>query len=122
MSHKNKMFKLVSATAASFTLVTTTHAVPTQVSAFDTPGCDVLSVPTLVDELGNPPVFPGNELISSQSLGPSLIFACPSMAMAVPGSVVVGMTNLTTTTWSNVWYVADFQTKITNINGLVNAG
>jgi hypothetical protein len=105
------------AAAAIAGLSTAAWAVPTQVVGADTPGCDVLNIPLNVDELGTN-VFPTNELISSKWLGPTTILACPTSAGAIT-SQLIEITNLTTTTWNQVWYVGDPGTTITNEDGIV---
>jgi hypothetical protein len=104
--------------AACLMLGSTAVAVPTTVSGIDTPGCDVLSVPTVVDELGTN-VFPANELIASQYLGVTNLVACPTSDLSTPNHLVQ-ITNLTATTWQQVWYVANPSTMLTNDDGPTN--
>jgi len=94
------------------------YAVPTTVTSLDTPKCDVLSVPTSVDELGTT-IFPLNELISSKWLGPTPQIACPMSFVGIP-SQLIEITNLTSTTWSQVWYAGNSTTAISNDDGLIN--
>jgi hypothetical protein len=105
---------LVVALAASTAL-----AVPTTVTHQDIPNCcDFLFVPTNVDELGEV-IFPANELITATEI-PTPIVACPSQPNNQIASVQVSITNLTGRSFSNLWYVADPETTITNKDGLVN--
>ncbi|MBC8108641.1 MAG: PEP-CTERM sorting domain-containing protein [Anaerolineae bacterium] len=83
--------------------------VPTVVIPEETPDCDPLVVPTLVDELGNPPAFTPfpDELITSTSTFTS-VSACPPMdAAGMPNALVV-MTNMTVRAFRDLWYVGDF--------------
>ena len=92
---------------------------PTTVTHADIPDCDVLIVPTNVDELGRF-VFPANELIAAQTLGQISYIACP--ADALPGNIStrVEITNLTGQQWTDVWYVGNPETTFTNTDGVVN--
>lgn len=83
-----------------------------------TPQCDVLSMPTNVDELGEFTVFPVGEQISSQTLSsgpPVCITDDPTML-----DFVVDMRNLTGKTFDQVWYVANPDTDISNFDGIAN--
>lgn len=113
---------LLIAAAAS----TVVHAVPMTVTSLETPSCDVLPSLSFVHELGNAPLFPANELISSNS-GNTLASACPSMDNPNIPNRFVRMTNLSGIAWFEVFYVADAigplgGTTISNEDGLVNAG
>jgi hypothetical protein len=76
-----------------------------------------------LDELGNPPAFPPDEAISS-SVGGTAPSACPSNDGPLP-NVVVSITNLTTKSFPNVWYVGDsaaaLETTLSNTDGQINA-
>lgn len=113
--------------AAGFLLVLPTLllAVPTDVIYNDLPHCDPLLVPQRVDELGLGPVFPLDELISAAATFTQQV-ACPADNPEIPNALVV-MTNLTTTPWAHVWYVADpffdtgaVGTTISNFDGVVD--
>lgn len=100
-------------------------AVPTEVLHQDLEHCDPLIVPPKVDELGLAPVFPLDELISSAATFTQQA-ACIHDNPQLVNALVV-MTNLTTTAWSDVWYVADpfFDTgapgtSISNYDGVVD--
>jgi hypothetical protein len=102
-------------------------ALPVTVSAVDWPICDPLGLSgedIPLDELGNPPAFPPDEAISSSVVGtaPS---ACPSNDGPAP-NIVVSMTNLTTRSFADVWYVGDavaaLETMLSNTDGQINAG
>jgi len=94
-------------------------AVPTIVTFVDTPGCDVLNGPANVDELGTK-TFPANETIFAGTAGITFTPACPSSATPGGTHYALNLKNLTGVPWTDVWYVADPQTTITNIDGLVN--
>jgi hypothetical protein len=90
-------------------------AVPTTVGHSDTAPCDVLSVPTAVDELGIG--FPDDELISA-SVTPFNLTVCAGDGPTV--NARVSITNLTPTSFTHLWYVADPETSLSNIDGTVN--
>ena len=97
-------------------------AVVTAVTPLDTPLCDVLSVPAVVEELGNTPPFPVGEQIASAPLGSSPPFSpCPGGVDSpfVPNQRV-SITNLNSVAFIDVWYVADPETNISNTDGTVN--
>src|SRR5947207_1474170 len=96
----NPLIKLVA--LAGLVLAPRVLAVPTTVTSVDTPGCDVLSVPPMVDELGRQ-IFPPNEHIDSGTPGPISVFACPSSAPAGSVATLVRMVNFTGIPWDNVW-------------------
>jgi hypothetical protein len=101
----------------------TTLAVPTPSFWIDTDRQDPLWTPDIVDELGNPPLFPPDELILSDFV-PTQLISCPeNFNPNVPwGNVLVSITNLTPTSWTDLWYVADPETQLTNDDGIINAG
>src|SRR5262245_25233473 len=102
-------------------------AVPTSVTFSDSPNCDVLSVPALVEELGNPaspPVgpsgpFPADEAIASTSTTGGEI-GCSNSPGEVGAGPLIRITNLTTTAFDNVWYVGDQSVSFVNFDGLIN--
>lgn len=82
----------------------------------DGPLCDLHGPQIAVEELGNLPVFPTNEWIDSTSTFTQLI-ACPATDNpAIPNALVV-ITNMTPTTWQNLYYVADPETMFSNVDG-----
>jgi hypothetical protein len=111
---------------AAFTLGLTltpnvAQAVPTPVVHVETPDCDPLFLPQLVDELGFTPPFPVDERIEAVATFTNQ-FACPLTDIpGLPNALVV-MTNLTTPprAFREVWYVKDRETSYTNFDGLVN--
>jgi hypothetical protein len=105
------------------------QAVPTTVTHDDTAGCDVLSVPRAVHELGEAPAFANfpTELISAVATFITTP-ACAATDEADPNALVV-ITNLTGLSWSDLWYVGDPPnatggggTSFTNVDGVVNGG
>jgi hypothetical protein len=107
---------LVSLATAAF-LPAAADAVPMLVNGFDTPGCDVLVVPPQVEELGIG--FPLGERIDAVTIGFSPP-ACPSSAVVGQPNYRIRITNFNNVTFNNVWYVADHETRITNVDGIVN--
>jgi len=112
-----KQRKLLTGMAGAILPAAWAGAIPLTVTAVDTPGCDVLSVPANVEELGIS--FPLGERIDAATIGFSPP-ACPSSALAGP-HYRIRITNFNSVTFNNVWYVADSPiTRITNEDGLVN--
>jgi hypothetical protein len=92
----------------------------------DLPHCDPLFLPLVVHELGNAPLFPPVELISSASTFTDLTACVGTDNPNMPNALVV-ITNLTTTFWRDVHYVGDAgpsgpETSLTNFDGLVTGG
>jgi hypothetical protein len=79
--------------------------------------CDVLSVPAQVEELGIQPPFPADEAISASDKV-VLSEGCKDLSSVV--DIRLKITNLTSTDFAEVWYVADPETSIANRDGLVN--
>ncbi len=97
------------------------HAVIVTVNSSDTPGCDVLIVPTIVDELGDPFVFPTGEQIAHlviNTLEQSVCVGMPSDP-SLPDSQIM-ITNLQAFAFTQVWFVMDFGGTFSNSDGLVN--
>lgn len=82
--------------------------------------CDDLIVPVDVDELGLIGVFPTDEQIEAGASFTDEI-ACPGSYLpnGIPNTLVT-IVNLTPTYFDNLWYVADPETRFTNVDGLVN--
>ena len=104
----------LTAAAASLSFASWTQVVHT-----DIPPCDPLSIPFDVDELGSPMTpFPADELIDHTTSGTwnpvCLMTDDPTVV-----DPVVAITNLTGRTFAEVWYVADVETRISNVDGLV---
>jgi hypothetical protein len=94
------------------------QAVPTVVSYVDGRQ-DPLVVPEAVHELGN--AFPPGELITSFTVAFTQYNPCPvNWNPDGPANVLVSMTNKTQMAWSEVWYVADEETSLTNDDGWIN--
>jgi hypothetical protein len=96
-------------------------AVSTLVTSADAPGCDVLAIPTTpVDELGTAPPFPVGERIGAVA-ATTATTACSSLTTDNPliANALVSITNLNAIAFSDVWYVADYDTALTNADGLV---
>jgi hypothetical protein len=92
-------------------------AVPVTVTHQNLAPCDFLLVPDAVDELGL--VFPVDERISSAFHDELDQPACIPTNQAIVDQIV-DITNLTTRSFNELWYVADPETTITNVDGLVN--
>src|SRR5262245_5971424 len=109
-------------------------AVLTTVTSIDTGFCDVLSVPSTVDELGGmggivlpsqpalPTLFPVGERILTGALGSSPnVTACGAAGGILDSAAIpnqrVAITNLNSVAYSDLWYVADLNTFLTNVDG-----
>lgn len=92
-------------------------AVPTVVVSVDTPSCDGLMVPSPVDELGTG-IFPPGELIASGAVFTPMIACVPTDTPFA--DALVSITNLNAIPFSDLWYVADPETGLTNVDGLIN--
>jgi hypothetical protein len=82
----------------------------------DTPGCDNHGTLLAYEELGTAPLFPVDELIVATHTFVSLV-PCPPMHAGLPSALVV-MTNLSGRDWENLFYVANPETSLTNVDGL----
>jgi hypothetical protein len=103
------------------------RAVPTNVTAFDTPHCDPLIPMNFVHELGDAPVFPTNELLlSAETITQQS--ACPSHDNPLLINTRIRIVNLSGLFWQDMHYVADINTattpgtSISNEDGIVNGG
>ncbi len=101
------------------------YAVPTSVvhqdaeNADGTTRCDPLLIPTNVDEIGDAAFFPPGEELSHTGTQTSLS-SCPDFDSPVEVNVLVIMTNLTGRNLTEVWYVANDETRISNYDGFAN--
>lgn len=102
-------------------------AVGVIVGSSDTPGCDVLSVPTNVDELGDPtvgagtPPFPPGEQITHSVVNTIELTVCTNMTsnpLMVDAQITI--TNLQAFAFYQVWFVMDTGGTFSNADGLVN--
>ena len=98
---------------------TTATAVPTPILSLDTPDCDPLFIPNLVDELGFSPPFPVDERLEATATFTQQP-ACPAMDDPAMPNALVFMTNLTLPprAFHDVWYVKDRETGLTNPDGI----
>jgi len=116
-----RTIKMSLLTVATLALLTNqVFAVPTLMVDLETPQCDVLSIPTEVDELGDFNVFPSDEALFASDQGPSPIISCPSSNDPTTSDSVVEIRNLSGIAWDEVWYVADSGTTISNYDGEAN--
>jgi len=82
--------------------------------------CDILSMPTPLEELGTS-IFPPGERIRSAELEPESP-PCPTTDDTTIPNPVVEITNLNSIPFAEVWYVTDFDISISNFDGFVNEG
>jgi len=103
-------------------------AFPITVSSIDEVNCDPLFVDPFVDELGwstgitaLPGPFPPDEAMDSADISPPPFKACPTSGFATAGpDVMIEITNLSGHDWPIVWYVGDFDTSVSNLDGFVD--
>lgn len=95
------------------------RAVPTPMFHVDTPACDPLFIPEVVDELGFAPPFPLDERLEAFATL-TQVPACPMMDDPLLPNALVSIVNLTLPprAFSDVWYVADRETTLSNPDGL----
>ncbi len=101
-------------------IVNLASAIPTNVDFQDGPQ-DTLFVPSMVHELGTGPNFPPEEEISASDTETEQT-ACsedPPDDPQIPNALVT-IQNLTGIDWTDVWYVADPETSLTNYDGWIN--
>ncbi|MCX6865492.1 MAG: PEP-CTERM sorting domain-containing protein [Verrucomicrobia bacterium] len=125
MKNTTKLLSLISAGLAIASLPA--GAVTVTVFSSDTPGCDVLIVPTIVDELGDPvsgagtpPFPPGEQILHSvvNTIELTVCLSMPSNPAMVDAQITI--TNLQAFSFSQVWFVMDTGGSFSNSDGLVN--
>ncbi len=116
---KKKYLTILAFMVLILTISNTSEAIPTTVDYFDGPQ-DPLYVPRNVHELGNRPLFPDEELILSNFEEYTDHIPCPELDDPQMPNAVVSITNLTSESWAEVWYVADPETYLTNHDGWIN--
>lgn len=127
MHHSRIKSTLLAGTTALVLPISLASAVPTNVTAFDTPHCDPLIPMNFVHELGDAPVFPTNERIFSSSITTPQV-ACPSHDNPTIPNTEVRIVNFSGLFWTDLHYVADPAaggipgTTISNEDGIVNGG
>ena len=125
MNHYQSIRVMVSAWSLALVLGGIAAAVPTQVVHTNLDNCDPLFIPFDADELGfgltGSPPFPPDELIGAAStLTPETVCTTAVDNPNIPNAFVQ-ITNLTTRDFSEVWYVADRETTISNYDGAAEA-
>ncbi len=92
---------------------------PTQVAHLDNGGtCDFLFIPSVVDELGTlQSNFPNNELITSSDSATNIIQQSCALPSGTSRLVSITNTVMPPRSFSDVWYVADTGTTISNWDG-----
>ncbi len=99
-------------------MCSTAAGVRVTVNSIDTPSQDPLILHTECHELGTG-AFPTNELISAVDMTTQYTPCTQNPDTQLPNFEVT-IVNLTTTTWSELVYVADPETTLTNDDGTVN--
>lgn len=96
-------------------------ALPTKVVHQDLATCDPLFIPDLVDEVGNAQVgFPQDETLLHGWLGDTDLVVCPQTDDPAVPNHLVEIINTSGRDFVEVWYVADPETRISNVDGLAN--
>jgi hypothetical protein len=96
-------------------------AVSTAVTAVDTAGdCDPLVVPTTVDELGFAPAFPVGERLGTFIPTVQRKIACALTDNVPQQNAIVSIVNQQSVAYTDVWYVAEPETLLSNADGLIN--
>jgi len=95
-------------------------AIATATAFADTPPCDVLVGPSVLDELGFPATgFPaGEQLAATDGLVSNPV--CLATKIFSQVDTQVRMQNLNSISFSDVWYVAEPGTTFTNDDGTIN--
>jgi len=83
----------------------------------DGPSCDNHGFLRAIEELGTAPLFPQDELIETGWTFTQQP-ACPASDDPSMPNARVRMTNLTGKYWDNLFYVADPETSLSNVDGL----
>ena len=100
-------------------------AVPGTYVFVDDPRCDPHTI-TLGHELGETPAFPAVELIAAGSFPIDLPLACPTAIPPPPelmaSDFIVTITNLTTFSWTDLFFVADAGIFVGNADGKIKDG
>ena len=81
--------------------------------------CDTLLIPTVVDEIGDLLIFPPGERLEAVATLVTLP-ACPPSNDTGILDARVSITNLTGRDLKDVWYVANRETFISNVDGVAN--
>ena len=101
-------------------LAGTAGANPVQGNYVDGPHCDVHGNLQAIEELGEGPLFPTDELISTVWTLTNQT-ACVMTDDPNFPNVLVEMTNLSGKYWNNLFYVADIDTAISNTDGFADS-
>ncbi|MBK7404342.1 MAG: PEP-CTERM sorting domain-containing protein [Phycisphaerales bacterium] len=87
---------------------------------FDLPQCDNHGNQTAIEELGTRFLFPQNELIEGVS-NLTQLSACPMSDDPNIPNALVTIRNLTGKSWTDLFYVADPQTTLSNMDGMAES-
>jgi len=106
----------LSSALLSVLMATQLQASPAQVISLNDPNhCDLLDIPFDVDEIGDFSVFPADEALEHETVGTwNPVCVAHNLPLVDP---VVEITNLTGRDLTEVWYIADPETRISNWDG-----
>ena len=103
----------------TLSLAVRASAIETTVTFEETADCDTLSVPSSVDELGLAPGFPAGELLNTVSTV-THVPSCAAFDNEAIANAIVTIVNANTISFTDLWYVAEPETTLSNADGLVN--
>jgi hypothetical protein len=112
MKRKTSLAVVPALLAASFAA-----ANPVDGEYSDLPHCDDHGFLRAIEELGELPLFPQDELIQTVWTFTDQV-ACPMSDDPLVPNVLVDMRNLSGRAWENLFYVADPETSFSNYDGL----
>ncbi len=120
MFTRTQTIVLMAAVALVLAATCPLYAIPTQVVHVDSNAtCDPLLIPQDVDEIGTIPPFPVDESLASTSF-PVLFPVCTATDDPLMPEELVLITNLTGRDLTEVWYIANNETRISNFDGYAN--
>jgi hypothetical protein len=125
MFTRNLSIALISAVALVLATTSPLHAIPTSVvhqdavNADGTTHCDPLFIPQDVDEIGTILPFPLDEALDSVSTTTTFPVCTATDDVLMPEELVF-ITNLTGRDLTEVWYIANNETRISNFDGYAN--
>ncbi len=114
-----KNLTIICAMALILAVSGTVQASLTEVTYVDGPQ-DPLWVPPWVHELGNPPFFPSDQEILSKDLITEYTPCAQNPDDPAIPNMEVWITNMTGKSWTDLWYVADPETTLANMDGTIN--
>lgn len=120
MLPKLKVSMALSCLIVCMVIAQPSHALLTQVNHVDLPQCDPLSIPNTVHEIGDPVGgFPADQSLLPGTFGSANPSCLATDSTALP-DFLVSITNTSGKDFQSVWYIADEETRISNLDGFAN--